>query len=536
MSKRARMLVILLIAFLVNACTASTPAPTQLTKLGVTATTVDPTSTSEILTTPTPWPTSIPSSVGPEPEDLPAGYNPLTGQLAADTSLIEIPAMLVSISNFPAMARPQAGLSFAPFVYEFSITEGQTRFLTVFYGEFPEPEIPMTGNCAVRAGVFEQTDLILGNQVWLDANADGIQSAGQRGVGGICVNLYDAAGDQIQKTTTDSNGYYGFNVEPGDYIVEVVKPDWLNFSEPNIGQDNTDSDADPLSGRIEADVLSSLLSLDAGLVPSNQVTATPNPSSVMPKAEVGPIRSGRLLYGHIAKSFTDSCLIYAFASKEVLEQIPKCSFVTHEVQGGGYMLSLQRFRAIAQENARNTSHAFNYSGNLYKVEPPAGGVSASQIDVRFAHLNQSGWRYDPRYQAWLRYVDTSVQSEAGILHAEVDRLTGRQLHFENVIVLLADHEVISPTNLNILVDAGNLRPALLFRDGQMYQIKWSTMAGDYEQKTGFPRPIRFVNPDGTPAALKPGHTWITIVTPFSPIQETSPGIWKITFLSPEGSK
>ncbi|MEW6401005.1 MAG: DUF3048 C-terminal domain-containing protein [Chloroflexota bacterium] len=287
---------------------------------------------------------------------------------------------------------------------------------------------------------------------------------------------------------------------------------------------------------MEADLTSSLLHLDAGLIPSSGETPTPNPDSILPAAQVGPVRSGRLLYGHIGAFFQDSCLIYAFASKEVLAQIPKCSFVAHNDAGGGSMLEIERMRAIAEENDRKTHTDFNYASNFYTTEPALGGVPASAINVYFGLLNQSGWRYDPLYQAWLRYVDTSEEKTAGELHPEVDRLTGRQLHFENVIVIYAEHEVISPTNMNIHLDQGELQRGFLFRDGMMYPIKWSTRAGEYEQKTGFRRPIQFLNEDGTPAALKPGHTWVLIVTPFSPITEADPGLWKVRFSPPEGAK
>jgi len=89
--------------------------------------------------------------------------NPLTGLHVADPSLLQLPAVLVSVSHFPVDARPQAGLSFAPYVFEIYITEGATRFLTTLYGEFPAPEVPIVGNCDVRRELFIQTDLILGN-------------------------------------------------------------------------------------------------------------------------------------------------------------------------------------------------------------------------------------------------------------------------------------------------------------------------------------------------------------------------------------
>ncbi len=159
------------------------------------------------------------------PTPPPITINPLTGLQVADPSLLDLPALLISISTFPVTARPQAGLSFAPYVFEIYITEGTTRYLTSFYGEFPAPEAPVTGNCDVRKEIFEQTDLIIGNRVWLDENQNGIQDDWERGIGGECVNLYDENLNLLQQTATDSNGYYGFNVKAGKYYVAFAKPD-----------------------------------------------------------------------------------------------------------------------------------------------------------------------------------------------------------------------------------------------------------------------------------------------------------------------
>ena len=66
------------------------------------------------------------------------GINPLTGLPVADPDLLAYPPALISVSNFPVSARPQAGLSFSPYVFELFIGEGMTRFLALFYGEFPQ--------------------------------------------------------------------------------------------------------------------------------------------------------------------------------------------------------------------------------------------------------------------------------------------------------------------------------------------------------------------------------------------------------------
>src|ERR1041385_7641037 len=133
------------------------------------------------------------------PTAAPANYNPLTGLSVEDPALLQIPAVLVSISHFPVTARPQAGLSFAPYVFEIYITEGATRFLTTFYGQYPAPEVPITGNCEVRKDIFTQTGLLIGNQVWDDANRNGIHDAWENGIGGVCVNLYDSNRQLLQQ-------------------------------------------------------------------------------------------------------------------------------------------------------------------------------------------------------------------------------------------------------------------------------------------------------------------------------------------------
>jgi hypothetical protein len=482
-----------------------------------------------------------PKRMGPDLESFPPNYSPLSGQPVQDLSTLKLPAMLISISNFPATARPQAGLSFASYVFEFSITEGATRFLSVFYGDFPKTEIPFTGGCPVRMQPFAQTSqVILGDRVWLDANGNGLLDFGEPGLGGVCVNLYDAAGKQIDQTITDSNGYYGFNLAGGEdapqgpYVIEVRQPAGMKFSAADAGDDEQDSDADPATGRMHPKAGSSQLDLDAGLIPQPGLIPTPDPTRKPIKEEVGPVRSGRLIYADFANMFQDSCLVYAFAYEEVLQQIPTCAMVVHEVSGGGDMLPIERMRAIAEDN-RKADAKFNYASNLYTVEPPEGGLPGTELDVYFALLNQSGWKYDPLMHSYLRFADNSEKGTAGELHPDTDRLTGRQLHFENLVVLFTDHVVISPTNLDIDLAQGGLGPAYLFRDGHSYPIRWSTRSGEYEKKTGFRRPIQWINADGSPAALKPGHTWVIIVTPFSSFTDAGEGIWKLRFAPPEGS-
>jgi len=501
-------------------------------------------------------PSSVPASPTQEPEStlvvetLPAStetpfvinpthpavvVNPLTGLPVQDPSLLDLPAALVSIAHFPPAARPQAGLSFAPFVFEVYITEGATRFLTTFYGELPKPEPIVNGNCVVRTEIFAQTDHVLGNRVWWDANQNRLEEAWERGIGGVCVNLYDVSGNLLQQTSTDSNGYYAFNVPAGQYFIEVVKPPGMEFAQRDAGAETEDSDVDSVTGRSEAvEVQSTRLDLDVGLILLNDPLPAQQADLAAPL--VGPVRSGRLVYADLAAFFPGSCLIFAYASSEVLVELPTCAFVDHILQGGGYMLEMQQMQALVSAR-RDANTQTYYKSNTFAVDTPAGGSPATRLDVYFAWLNQSAWVYDAASQTWWRYVDNANPDSAGILHPERDRLNNRQLQFENVVVLFAQHDVVSPTNLDIHLEQDWVGDALLFRDGQVYEIRWSTRATEAEVNAGLRKPIQFYYADeATLFPLKPGRTWVTVVTPLTAVTDKGNGNWLLQFSQPPGAK
>ncbi|MFH1756059.1 MAG: SdrD B-like domain-containing protein [Candidatus Latescibacterota bacterium] len=92
----------------------------------------------------------------------------------------------------------------------------------------------------------------LGDFVWEDMDADGIQDAGELGVAGVTVELYQGCGasSPVASTTTDANGNYLFsNLTPGDYFVKFILPGGWFFSPKDQGaNDAKDSDANPTTG------------------------------------------------------------------------------------------------------------------------------------------------------------------------------------------------------------------------------------------------------------------------------------------------
>ena len=99
----------------------------------------------------------------------------------------------------------------------------------------------------------------LGNFIWLDKNANGIQDAGESGIAGAKVELLDSNGnpakdgygDLVAPQTTSSDGKYKFcKLSDGEYIVKVTPPSGYIISPKDQGSDDAkDSDIDPTTGK-----------------------------------------------------------------------------------------------------------------------------------------------------------------------------------------------------------------------------------------------------------------------------------------------
>jgi hypothetical protein len=118
----------------------------------------------------------------------------------------------------------------------------------------------------------------VGDLVWLDLDADGLQDPGEPGVGGVEVSLHDAATDELlDQATTASDGSYtletlvGLPGGPEEFYLAFDAPGDTIFTAMNAGVDGTvDSDVDPSTGRtaifLLLDAATANFDLDAGLV------------------------------------------------------------------------------------------------------------------------------------------------------------------------------------------------------------------------------------------------------------------------------
>ncbi|MEO1524386.1 MAG: SdrD B-like domain-containing protein [Planctomycetota bacterium] len=143
---------------------------------------------------------------------------------------------------------------------------GRTERLTLIAGEM---------NDTVGAGfvsIVNGNTSSIGNRVWKDLNADGIQDVGEPGIPGVRVRLLDATASLIlNELVTSATGEYEFlGLDEGDYVVEVHPPLSFTHSPRLQGTDQSvDSDGAVTTGRsavIEIAEDDMLDDIDFGLV------------------------------------------------------------------------------------------------------------------------------------------------------------------------------------------------------------------------------------------------------------------------------
>lgn len=127
-------------------------------------------------------------------------------------------------------------------------------------GTLKSDEIVLTSgqfNSTIDAGFYKVASV--GDFIWEDFNANGIQDTGEVGIPSVIINLLNASGEQIASTTTDSTGYYSFNgLIPGAYSISVTKPAGFdNLSDKQQGSEPM-LDSDLNSVTLQSDIFTLL--------------------------------------------------------------------------------------------------------------------------------------------------------------------------------------------------------------------------------------------------------------------------------------
>jgi len=272
----------------------------------------------------------------------------------------------------------------------------------------------------------------------------------------------------------------------------------------------------------------------------NQLSAENDGDAV----SLGPVRSGRLPYNTL-RQFYNAYTVFAGASDRVLKNLDYYSIVLNNNPAdiNSASISTDELQQLS-ETFKHDLGGGDYTGNRYAPQPPPGGKSAEGIWINYHYFSQVFWRYNQEEGAYNRYQNDGENTP---LRQFTDKLNNEPLSFENVIVLFAQYHFYDPTLFDIDLKYIYRYPALLFRDGQVYEIFWTTRSMEYEQSQGRLRPIHFIDYEGNPFKLKNGQTWVEMVNLYSPYYETADtedykllvnhkqpesGFWAVQFFMP----
>jgi hypothetical protein len=109
----------------------------------------------------------------------------------------------------------------------------------------------------------------IGDTVWFDGNANGVQDNGEAGIAGVLINLLDGNGNVVSTATTDANGNYLFEVDSNTYTVQV-DPSNFNSGGPLAGLRSSTGDQ-----HTETVVDSPIYTYDFGYYPRGGQGCTP---------------------------------------------------------------------------------------------------------------------------------------------------------------------------------------------------------------------------------------------------------------------
>jgi hypothetical protein len=116
----------------------------------------------------------------------------------------------IPAGNYYVVIEPPAG--FVPTYDLDGVDASYSAFVSVSAGQVRDD---------VDFGLAQLTSTV-GDRVWNDANANGIQDLDETGIAGVTVDLKDATDTVIASTSTDANGTYGFSgIAAGTYTIAV---------------------------------------------------------------------------------------------------------------------------------------------------------------------------------------------------------------------------------------------------------------------------------------------------------------------------
>lgn len=256
---------------------------------------------------------------------------------------------------------------------------------------------------------------------------------------------------------------------------------------------------------------------------------------------VGSVRSGRLIDLEIP-AMAEGIFAFSGGSGGVKERMRGSDLFPDRIMSPDFGVGQPYFYRVPQEGVSFEHTLFTDPAVLrelatergvnqrpqfpvymaFSETPPAEGTAVSYFEVNYLPgYCTAEWAYDVGSGRWLR-------STAG--QPQTDALTGQRLSAANVVIVYANHveadfweEMIGDSRnwkKSIEIQLWGQGPALIFRDGQMYNAYWKREGRDHM--------LTFWDDAGNPVPLKPGNTWFQLAPLDTVSEEFQPGQLRFT--------
>lgn len=256
---------------------------------------------------------------------------------------------------------------------------------------------------------------------------------------------------------------------------------------------------------------------------------------------VAPIRSARLFDFNVVRGYkamfifgsayegTYNRLVNSDFANRLMIESANTAGVIYRIEPNSKNFEVANTSKVAEYTQRMgiDNSQQNLDGMLFQMQAPVGGEESGSVFVRFSAAIYNRWDYNPKSNSYTRYsdVENSLGPDDEVYEKLIDRSNDEPIEAENIAVIFVRHTDIDARPAVEVLDVSLLGTgeAYIARDGKVYEVTWSRPTEDSV--------LTFLNPDGSVFPLKPGQTWVEVLTLNGTAKKQDDGNYRFTLVS-----
>ncbi len=256
---------------------------------------------------------------------------------------------------------------------------------------------------------------------------------------------------------------------------------------------------------------------------------------------VAPIRSARLFDFNVVRGYkgmfifgsayegTYNRLVNSEFSNRLMIESANTAGVIYRIEPNSKNYEVANTSKVAEYTQRMgiDNSRQNLDGMLFQMQAPLGGEESDSVFVRFSAAIYNRWDYNPKTHTYARFsdVENSTGASDEVYEQLIDRAIDEPIETENIAIVFVRHTDIDARPTVEVLDVSMLGTgkAYIARDGKVYEVTWSRPT---EESV-----LTFLNPDGSVFPLRPGQTWVEVMTLNGKTEKQDDGNFRFSLVS-----